>query len=86
MKMQSRAVGKRGSRRFASAAAGAACRTKTFLVFSISVRAEDGDTAARLSTATSDRGCAVFSCDGWSELAGPSTLGCRHNKEPGSSG
>lgn len=35
MKMRSRAVGKRGSRRFASAAAGAACRTKTFLVFKL---------------------------------------------------
>ena len=64
MKMLSKAVGRPGSRRFAIAAAGAACRWKTFCILML-VRAEDGHTTARWSTiTTSDRElrrvCVVF--------------------------
>ena len=78
MKMQLKAVGRPGSRRSAIAAAGAACRWKTFCILML-VRAEDGHTTARWSTiTTSDRElrrvCVVFllpcGCDGWGEPAG----------------
>ena len=56
MRMQSKAVGRQGNRRFAIAAAGAACRTTPFFYFIlVLVRAGDGDTTAQESTTTSDR-------------------------------
>ena len=64
MKMQSKAVGRLGIRRFATAAAGAACRRKTFCILML-VRAEDCHTAARWSTVTTSdrelrRDCVVY--------------------------
>jgi hypothetical protein len=81
MRMLSKAVGKQHSRRFAFAAAGAACRTTTYLF--ISVRARYGHTTVRSSTTTFDGGLRRVSCDGGRAPAGPNArfLGSRHDEK-----